>query len=212
MERRDFLLLLATAAVARPWSAPPIHLTFIGGDDDARRGAEMSAEEVKRAAAMFGRSVVYDVTAGPKAGDRLRVTFDDAGDPVFFHLRGTPVCERNRFYVHPQGDLLAWHPTLTRFGADTLNKRYRARFHAAMSSDAWCGWFAVKCAWEAALKSNAATTASLIEYLEQPTTRFDGHKGVALSFNAAHRLQQPVYNPDASEAFSFSVEERCAWK
>ena len=58
----------------------------------------------------------------------------------------------------------------------------------------WCAWFSVKCAWEAALRSKTRDTASLAAFLETPEAKFDGHKGVPLSFRAwDHQLRQPLY-------------------
>jgi hypothetical protein len=93
------------------------------------------------------------------------------------------------------GEMELWTHTLARFGADTLNRRYRGP-SARMDSEIWGGWFAVKCAWEAALKSKATTATELIAYLESPDARFDGHKGVPLSFDASHELVQPLYLVD----------------
>jgi len=103
----------------------------------------------------------------------------------------------------------AWDPALERFGADTLNRRYRDRYHASMSSWAWCGWFAVKCAWEAALRSKASDGAALIAYLERPTTRFDGHKGSPLYFDASHRLVQPLYDGAGGDIAKPPIPARC---
>ena len=195
MERRDFLLLLATAAVARPWSAPPdVLLTFTGDGGDALRGAEMSADEVKRAAEMFGGQVTFSAEPPVHLPARLRVVIGASG-PVYMNIMAVdPSCRRDTFDVAAPEGTFAWSPSLKRFGADTLNKRYRDRYNASMSSAAWCGWFAVKCAWEAALRSRAADGGTLIAYLERPTARFDGHKGSPLHFDASHRLVQPLYD------------------
>jgi hypothetical protein len=114
--------------------------------------------------------------------------------------------------------VVSWHPTLTRFGADTLNKRYRARENAPMSSEAWAGWFAIKCAWEATLRSKASTADELVSYLERETTRFDGHKGSALYFDRRHQLVQPLYIVRGGAVVSETSTERvdhpdeCTWR
>lgn len=118
-------------------------------------------------------------------------------------------CRRHVFHVQPSpstftvaraslpasaaGEMAAWSPTLTRFGADTLNKRFRGFASRSMDSSAWCGWFAVKCAWEAALQSRASTGGQLADALLAPTARFDGHKGAPLHFDSNHELVQPLY-------------------
>ena len=88
----------------------------------------------------------------------------------------------------------AWDASLDRFGADTLNQRYSTRFHEAMTSDAWLGWFAVKALWEASLRARSADASALAAYLTRDGSQFDGHKGRPLSFRQWDRqLRQPVY-------------------
>jgi hypothetical protein len=210
MERRDFLLLLVTAAVARPWSAPPmVHLTFMGDGGDALRGAEMSADEVRRAAEMFGRQVDFSAERPLDRPGRLRVVIGSS-EPVYMNIISIdPSCRRNTFDVAAPEGTFAWNPWLKRFGADTLNKRYRDRYNASMSSGAWCGWFAVKSAWEAALRSKAMDSEALIAYLERATSRFDGHKGAPLYFDESHRLVQPLYDGAGEELSQPSTVIRC---
>jgi hypothetical protein len=209
VSRRDFVLMLAATAVVRPSTSAVVHLTLFGDDGDARRGAEMSADEARHAAALFGGKVEFGLTRSAERA-RLCVAVGDAS-PVFMGLdSGTP-CRRDTFLIAPVPGALAWHPSLTRFGADTLNKRYRARFQAGMTSAAWCGWFAVKCAWEAALRSRAGSGAELAEWLEQPTSRFDGHKGAPLYFDRAHVLAQPTYDERGEEITPNPVGTRCDW-
>jgi hypothetical protein len=76
----------------------------------------------------------------------------------------------------------AWDASLSRFGADTLNQRFSARFHEPMTSGAWSAWFAVKAIWESALRLKSADAQSIAQHLVRDTTQFDGHKGTPLSF------------------------------
>ena len=88
----------------------------------------------------------------------------------------------------------AWHESLTRFGAEQLTDRFRARFGRGMTSDAWCAWMALKTLGDAALRSRATSGAELVTWLASPRARFDGHKGVPLTFRARSRqLRQPLY-------------------
>lgn len=88
----------------------------------------------------------------------------------------------------------AWDASLERFGADTLNNRFLARFKAPMSADAWCAWFAVKVLAEASLRTRSVDTRAIASYLRGSTAQFDGHKGRPLSFRAwDNQLRQPVY-------------------
>jgi ABC-type branched-subunit amino acid transport system substrate-binding protein len=89
---------------------------------------------------------------------------------------------------------VAWDASLTRFGADTLNQRFQVRYRRPMSDDAWTGWFAVKMLWEAALRARTSEPDAVGAVLTRESTRFDGHKGRALSFRPwDHQLRQPVY-------------------
>ena len=88
---------------------------------------------------------------------------------------------------------VAWDASLTRFGADTLNQRFRRRFGVAMAPTAWTAWFAVKVLWESALRMKSADATQIANYVMRETTRFDGHKGQPLSFRASdHQLRQPL--------------------
>jgi hypothetical protein len=94
----------------------------------------------------------------------------------------------------PASQALAWHPSLERFGADTLNQRFHARFTRPMIADAWLGWFAVKVAWETSLRTKSVDGKTLIRSLQDDRTQFDGHKGRPLSFRRwDHQLRQPLY-------------------
>jgi ABC transporter substrate binding protein (PQQ-dependent alcohol dehydrogenase system) len=87
-----------------------------------------------------------------------------------------------------------WAPTLTRFGASELNKRFQAANGAPMDGPAWAGWAAVKLASEAALRSRSVSPDAVVRYFESAPTQFDGHKGWPLSFRPTdHQLRQPLY-------------------
>jgi hypothetical protein len=116
-------------------------------------------------------------------------------------------CSRNTFHVAPSArmkgaaagevngsdDARAWLPSLQRFGADTLNKRFMARYGTPMTSDVWTSWCAVKCVWDAALRANASEGRAIVAYLERDGSRFDAHKGTPLFFDGQHQLVQPLY-------------------
>jgi hypothetical protein len=95
---------------------------------------------------------------------------------------------------HVEGSAAAWNPSLSRFGADTLNHRFVARFGSPMTADAWTAWLSAKIIWESALRMSSANPGQLIEYLARDTTQFDGHKGLPLSFRSwDNQLRQPLY-------------------
>jgi hypothetical protein len=90
----------------------------------------------------------------------------------------------------PGGRLDEWHSSLVRFGAGELNERYQKRTRLAMTGDAWAGWFATKVAAETLLRLDSPDHDVMVS---DSTPAFDGHKGVALRFDASGVLRQPVY-------------------
>ena len=90
----------------------------------------------------------------------------------------------------------AWLPSLSRYGAEQLNDRYRSVTGTPMTSDAWLGWFAVKLLVESALRTRSTEPDTLRAHLADPDARFDGHKGEPLRFDAARRLVQPLYQKE----------------
>jgi hypothetical protein len=117
-------------------------------------------------------------------------------------------CPRNLFHVVPSRAALQraasgssqpaavelWHHALERFGAAQLNERFVRAHHRPMRSRDWAAWMAIKIAVEAWLRSRSNDPASLGAALAAPTTRFDGHKGVPLSFRPPDlELRQPLY-------------------
>lgn len=94
----------------------------------------------------------------------------------------------------PHATAAAWDPALVKFGADTLNERFRNQFGRPMTADVWTAWIAVKIAWEASLRARSTQGRAIGAFLESPAAQFDGHKGRALSFRPwNHQLRQPVY-------------------
>jgi hypothetical protein len=201
---------------------------------DVRRGVLMGVEEAEHAAALFGGAIavrgpgsngdvapaasvipvwIVESTADPAArrdlmrrGSAVVFNADDAGNDLRH-------CDREVFHIAPRGAAGAmWDSSLTRFGADTLNKRFQSRFGSAMTAPAWAGWFAVKCVWEATLKSKATSAAGVVAWMERPSSRFDGHKGAPLYFDGAHELVQPLYGKDGREITPEPRGARCDWK
>jgi hypothetical protein len=176
---------LASAAARLLAEGPAL---LIGGDDAAEcaRLADLAGTHRSRA--------VY-----------FNVGCDDVA------LRGT-VCRRDAYPVCPSATMLAqaveqaraaagphatasaWDPSLVKFGADTLNGRFKKQFGHRMSSDGWTAWVAVKIVWEASLRARSTSGTAIAAFLDSPAAQFDGHKGRALSFRSwNHQLRQPVY-------------------
>jgi hypothetical protein len=212
LDRREFIGVLGAATLFRQVRGPMLRVSAPAGDLDVRRGAEMSVEEAQRAAVMFGGTIDFTERRDEAAWIGIGISAAGGSGELHMNVRPTPpTCHRNEFDLAPSRGQ-AWHPALKRFGADSLNKRFQARYRAPMSAGSWCAWFAVKCAWEGALRSKASDTAALIAFLEGPNAKFDGHKGVPLFFSAAHQLVQPAYGVTGDELPPPDQVVRCDWK
>lgn len=87
-----------------------------------------------------------------------------------------------------------WDKSLEKYGASQLNDRYRSRVGRPMTSHAWAGWFALKVAWETALRAQSTAPSALLSVLAKKGMQYDGHKGAPLSFRSwDHQLRQPLY-------------------
>lgn len=183
-------------------------------DSAAMRGITLGVEEAERTGALFHWSVVLVmvgntrdtadvILVGGSAGDCAQLSHatativfnigcrDDAlrdahKYPRVFHIEVSTGEYRDR------GANALWHASLTRFGAEQLNERYRRRFGLAMTPAAWAGWFAVKVALESVMRSSSRSVTAISAILA--ITEFDGHKGEALRFSGlSHQLMQPLY-------------------
>ena len=211
MHRRDFLRDSAAALAVLPWTgrlAPPTELrlgTCRGTTEDEEAGLAFGAAEAHRTASMFGWSVrreplegrsdsrgVHAIVAtapapAPDAIPYMSLHCDDRPDGAFALLN----CDQGP--GHAAERTVAWHHGLVRFGAAQLNDRYRAHAGREMSEVAWAAWFAFKILTEAAMRARSTETAAITAHLLAPTTKFDGHKGRPLHFDASRTLVQPLY-------------------
>jgi hypothetical protein len=219
--RRAPLVLRVGFIASTGGTADDARLGFMLGLDEARHAAAMfggSIEDVSLTPTRSsdrGLSAVVGADADAKASLSWIRHAADSGAlymNVGCHddaLRAAD-CSRVAFHVTPSDAMLrdaiaaahltegataqAWDSSLSRFGADTLNKRFTAQFHRPMTPASWSAWFAVKVLWESALRKKSADAKSIAEYLARETTQFDGHKGAALSFRPwDHQLRQPLY-------------------
>ena len=196
MTRRDFLASLAVFAVAPQERV--IRIGHVASDERALRGAQLGAEEAGRTAELLGarfelstdlEGVIAVVGQAERPGVPLLTTGDmsDPGPlrPNVFHVSSSQAERRAALarWGGEGGEVVDWHPSLTRFGAEQLNSRFESRFGAPMDSLAWASWMAVMIAAEMALRSTP------LERL-----RFDGHKGEPLWFRPEdHVMRQPLY-------------------
>lgn len=85
----------------------------------------------------------------------------------------------------------AWHGEAVKFAARDLNKRYRARFGAAMNDLAWAGWFAARAVGDTLMREPGADGAALLRLLKE-ADGLDGQKGDPHSFRSSGQLRQPL--------------------
>jgi ABC-type branched-subunit amino acid transport system substrate-binding protein len=183
------------------------------GDDVELYEASASADAGAVAAATrLSSSRQVHVLIGTSANDADALSrFAESRGILFFNVASRAsalraACRRHTFHLevastgNGSDTLLLWNPTLERFGAAQINDRYRRKYGIPMDGQAWAGWAAAKIASEAALRAHSTNPAKLLAYLESPEGRFDGHKGIPLTFGAAdHQLRQPLYSRDANE-------------
>jgi hypothetical protein len=186
------------------------------GIEEARHSAKLLGQDV--VAVDMARDETANVAAvlvGAFVSDSIRRGWASSGTAVL-RLAGDArealrARERNELVLFPRRHVIeavgarvppqagdverrveVWHGSLERFGARQLNDRYRARFGADMSSDAWLGWFATKVVWESVARLRGSSVA-LLSYVADPSRRFDGHKGFGLRFDENGELVQPLY-------------------
>ena len=189
--------------------------------NDFRLGVELGVIEGQHAGSLLGQSIDV-VDAGSREAVSAILAAGDDDSCVGLTRLGLPVlnianrsnalrgarCAPLLFHVAPSdamlrdalamsgnvGAAVAWDSSLERFGADTLNRRFEARFRRPMTDDAWAGWVGVKIIWESALRARTAAGGGILDVLRRDATHFDGHKGVPLGFRTWDRqLRQPLY-------------------
>ncbi len=155
---------------------------FILGDDDADRCARLA-----RAALLMNVACASDALRGTKCA------------PLLFHVAPSRAMRQDAARLAGidagiDAGAQAWDASLQRFGADTLNQRFRARFGRPMNASAWTAWMAMKILWESCLRARSVEMDAIAAYLSRDATQFDGHKGRPLSFRVWDRqLRQPLY-------------------
>lgn len=216
------LLALPAAGPASGWRSRSLRAVFAtdGADPEVLRGVRFGAAEMQHTARLLRSSFeLVEVRAAEAAaraqGEGVHVIVCGAS-PVAAELArtdgvlvvdaaaraGAASCAgvlrlgimAAEADVLSDGDVVEiWHPSLFRFGAAQLNERYERAQGVGMTSGAWCGWMAVKAAWEAAQRTDGSA-AAMRAYLASAETRLDGHKGEALHFDARTGwLVQPLY-------------------
>lgn len=103
-----------------------------------------------------------------------------------------------------------WEPTLSAYGAGELNARFLGRWGKPMDPPAWAAYESVKLLNEAASFAGTLDGTKIIDYLEDPQTTLDVHKGIGVSFRPwDHQLRQPLYltkvNGDAERLLNLAA-------
>lgn len=96
--------------------------------------------------------------------------------------------------AHPEATGIqarAWHARFDKYSASQLNKRYQEKFKTAMDDQAWAGWAAVKLISDLIAREQTADGQKLLKAL-RTDLKFDGQKGIEMSFRATGQLRQPL--------------------
>jgi hypothetical protein len=189
VSRRSFLVASLAAFNLR---RDPIRIALAPGVGGAfSDGVRFGMEDGSRAVTLMGRTL--DVS------DSAPVRIREGGlieiGKTLFSVKAEPSAYAEvRQRVSLQGSAaVEWHHSLERYGAGELNERFRRYARARMSSDHWLGWIAVKVIIEAHLRARDVEDLPAV----MARTRYDGHKGVPLSFSQETRnLRQPLYLVD----------------
>ncbi|MGH9888755.1 MAG: hypothetical protein ACREBE_24695, partial [bacterium] len=198
-----------------------VTLTSVSGD--APLAASVLSEVIRRATAVVGGRDSGECAELARWAERQGVLYLNVASPDDT-LRGAE-CRSTTFHVMPSAAMyrdalarvepsvasdarsVAWDASLERFGADTLNQRFHTRSGRPMTDEAWAGWLAVKILWESALRARTANPVGLAAILTRDSSRFDGHKGRALSFRPwDHQLRQPMYVITGGSGASRAIE------
>lgn len=180
---RELEVLIDSTGTAPEVFADPGVLAIIGGyEPEACR--KMAAAATQRGVLFFDAGCEDDALRGAQCS---RMTF---------HVAASEAMKRDAAAMvnASEGHVVEWHPELFRYGAGQLNDRFSQAFDDGMDAVAWSTWISVKIAAESALRVGTSDVEALLAYLGSESTRFDGHKGLPLSFRSwDHQLRQPLY-------------------
>ena len=167
---------------------------------ELRRGIEFGLAEMTHTARLMQRQVIL---AKDSSSDATGIIVATASAPVptgetvvRVHVSPLPSgAESCEFSVAPPDSktdrsVVAWHPSLVRYGASELNERFHTQYGNDLTEAAYLGWVAAKALVDAELRRKPEEDFCRVV----ATLRFDGHKGRPLFFDAATRtLSQPLY-------------------
>ena len=196
MTRRGFLSgVVAIAAgtgvsvLGRTGDTKAIIKLHISGSA-GRLGAALGIDEMSRTATILGthldagsdHGTHLDLDAGSivAEGDEYYVAADD-------RIKGVALDTWRRDHRDSAVGAVEWHASLEKYGAEQLNERFTRKTGEPMDAAAWIAWMLVRVVVDAELRGVALAAG-----------RFDGHKGVALSFDAQRRMQQPMCIVDST--------------
>ncbi len=143
--------------------------------------------------------------------EQLRVLADLDAAGVALEVAGFPYPEAQTraFYaasraVAPRLGVLhraaAWEATIDAYGAREYNAFYPTRWGEPNEPAAWAAYHAVRVLFEAAFFGGSAVPAAVMAYMTAPSSVFDLHKGIAVSFRSWDRqMRQSLFLIKISE-------------
>ena len=99
------------------------------------------------------------------------------------------ISQWSRGRINTSSKAIGWHHSLKKYAASQLNSRYQQRFNEPMSELAWAGWASIKIISDTVARS--ANHDRLLSTIKN-NLKFDGQKGVSMSFRENGQLRQPV--------------------
>lgn len=91
--------------------------------------------------------------------------------------------------VNSSSKAIGWHHSLKKYAASQLNARYQEKFQEPMSEHAWAGWASIRIISDTIARTeNHSRLLSIIKN----NLKFDGQKGVSMSFRENGQLRQPI--------------------
>jgi len=145
------------------------------------------SELVKLGEGAPGRAV-FDLASGSDAL-RARCLPNLLHIPPSTRMKADALAQWQRLHPESRAQVQAWHPDLTKYAAQQLNRRYRKAQGRDMDDGAWAGWAAVKMVADSVARLGTAEASPLLDYLKTDLA-FDGQKGVTMSFRKNGQLRQ----------------------
>lgn len=179
----------------RHWGAQEAGKTLVGADKPEYKGA---IEAIRKA-----KPQVVMALLEPFEQLNFLTQYDAAGLNIPITGFPYPVAQTRDFYIATKASapkLGTWHRASTwearldAYGARELNSRFMQRWGTPMDASAWAAYETIKMLFEVASFADSIEGNKLVEYIRTPSTVFDIHKGIGISFRPwDNQMRQSLY-------------------